>query len=113
MPGLPRLRGIAAFNSMAILQLKMKPSLLKTLEALPQHGLAIYLTGSMLNHSCLPNVARWPFESSLLLRATRHLEPKAELNCAYVEVRAPFFARQKDLESTWAFQPLDLPLHRI
>ena len=90
---------------MAMLKLTMKPSLLKTLEALPQHGLAVYLRGSMLNHSCLPNVQRFPFESALLLRATRHLEPQ-ELNCAYVEVRAPFFARQKDLESTWAFQPL-------
>ena len=57
-PGIPRLRGVAAFNGMAVLKMVVKPSVLKTIEAQPRHGLAIYPDGSLLNHSCLPNVNR-------------------------------------------------------
>ena len=53
-PGIPRLRGVAAFNGMAVLKMVVKPSVLKTIEAQPRHGLAIYPDGSLLNHSCLP-----------------------------------------------------------
>ncbi|CAE7248353.1 unnamed protein product, partial [Symbiodinium necroappetens] len=55
-PGIPRLRGVAAFNGMAVLKMVVKPSILKTIEAQPRHGMAIYADGSLLNHSCLPNV---------------------------------------------------------
>ncbi len=58
VPALPRLRGIASLNGMAIAKLTMKPSSLKTLGALPRNGLAVYLNGSLLNHSCCPTVNR-------------------------------------------------------
>ncbi|CAE7188775.1 SET5, partial [Symbiodinium sp. CCMP2456] len=103
-PGIPRLRGIAAFNGMAVLKMVVKPSILKTIEAQPRHGLAIYTDGSLLNHSCLPNVNRLPFPSCLVVRAARDLLPQDELTCAYIEVRAPHFVRQAELESTWGFE---------
>eukprot|EP00438_Fugacium_kawagutii_P020923 Skav211814 [mRNA] locus=scaffold305:519714:524266:- [translate_table: standard] len=96
-PNLPRLRGIAAFNGMAVVKLMMKPSSLKTLEALPRNGLAVYLNGSMLNHSCCPTVNRPGVQP-------RQLQPDDELTCSYIEIRAPHFSRQAELESTWAFE---------
>eukprot|EP00434_Breviolum_minutum_P038217 symbB.v1.2.033895.t1/scaffold4279.1/size42069/2 len=104
VPVLPRLRGIAALNGMAIAKLMMKPSSLKTLEAVPRNGLAVYLNGSLLNHSCCPTVNRLPYESCLVARAQRLLVPGDELTCAYIEVRAPHFIRQAELDSTWAFE---------
>ena len=68
-PKLPRLRGIASFNGMAVVKLMMKPSSLKTLEALPRNGLAVYLNGSMLNHSCCPTVNRPGKGAQMLLSA--------------------------------------------
>ena len=68
VPVLPRLRGIAALNGMAIAKLMMKPSSLKTLEAVPRNGLAVYLNGSLLNHSCCPTVNR---PGSMYLRSFR------------------------------------------
>ena len=58
VPATGRLRGIASFNGMAVVKLVMKPSALKTLEAQPCNGVAVYLNGSMLNHSCFPTVNR-------------------------------------------------------
>ena len=68
VPALPRLRGIASLNGMAIAKLMMKPSSLKTLEALPRNGLAVYLNGSLLNHSCCPTVNR---PGSMYLRSLK------------------------------------------
>eukprot|EP00439_Symbiodinium_sp_Y106_P033084 s2399_g3.t4 len=103
-PGIPRLRGVAAFNGMAVLKMVVKPSVLKTIEAQPRHGLAIYPDGSLLNHSCLPNVNRLPFPSCLVVRAARDLLPQDELTCTYIEVRAPPFARRAELEDAWGFE---------
>ncbi|CAK9015531.1 unnamed protein product [Durusdinium trenchii] len=91
---------------MAVVKLVMKPSALKTLEAQPCNGVAVYLNGSMLNHSCFPTVNRLPFSSCLVVRASRDLFLGEELVCAYTEVRAPFYIRQAELESTWAFRLL-------
>ncbi|CAK9015564.1 unnamed protein product [Durusdinium trenchii] len=104
VPATGRLRGIASFNGMAVVKLVMKPSALKTLEAQPCNGVAVYLNGSMLNHSCFPTVNRLPFSSCLVVRASRDLFLGEELVCAYTEVRAPFYIRQAELESTWAFR---------
>jgi hypothetical protein len=39
------------------------------LEALPRNGLAVYLNGSMLNHSCCPTVNRPGKGAQMLLSA--------------------------------------------
>ncbi|CAJ1410025.1 unnamed protein product [Effrenium voratum] len=97
-----RLRGVAACNGMAVAKLVLKPSLLKTLEAQPRHGLAVYPNGSLINHSCLPNVNRLPFQSCLVVRSSRRLMPGQEITSAYIEVRQPVFARHLELTS-WDF----------
>eukprot|EP00913_Durusdinium_trenchii_P026663 g25018.t2 len=81
VPATGRLRGIASFNGMAVVKLVMKPSALKTLEAQPCNGVAVYLNGSMLNHSCFPTVNRLPFSSCLVVRASRDLFLGEELVC--------------------------------
>lgn len=35
------------------------------------------------------------------------LLPGQELTCAYIEIRAPHYIRQAELESTWAFERLE------
>jgi len=66
-------------------------------------GIGIYPPISLLNHSCLPNVAYTENGSALMLYAIRDISEGTEINSTYVNVKVSNSDRQKLLFNGWYF----------
>lgn len=72
----------------------------------PTGGLALFLIGSMFNHSCSPNVHP-SFGNSNTLKLfsdDKTLESGTELTLSYIDTTLPFNERQRVLLENYGFQ---------
>jgi len=58
---------------------------------------ALFLVGSLLNHSCRPSAARVIFGDTMFVRAVRQLQPGDEITDCYLSVLRPSFERRQVL----------------
>eukprot|EP00927_Polykrikos_kofoidii_P035733 TRINITY_DN30271_c0_g1_i1.p1 TRINITY_DN30271_c0_g1~~TRINITY_DN30271_c0_g1_i1.p1 ORF type:complete len:669 (-),score=78.38 TRINITY_DN30271_c0_g1_i1:87-2045(-) len=92
-------------NAMATITFSLKPSGLVAPEGLgfSSDDAALYSAGSLMNHSCLPNVHRLPLGRYLVVRAAKDIPAGEELTTNYTEVRCPLRTRQAEIRQKWGF----------
>ncbi len=69
-------------------------------------GTAIYITASLLNHSCDPNLnVGFPYnDGTVVLTAARDVEPGEQLTISYIDRDLPVPARQEQLLFSYGFK---------
>ncbi|KAF7419291.1 hypothetical protein PC9H_001878 [Pleurotus ostreatus] len=66
-------------------------------------GFAMYIEGSYFNHSCDPNVGKTRRGRAMEFRTTREIVAGEELNINYIDTKADWKSRRKELLSGWYF----------
>eukprot|EP00928_Gymnodinium_smaydae_P063876 TRINITY_DN47354_c0_g1_i1.p1 TRINITY_DN47354_c0_g1~~TRINITY_DN47354_c0_g1_i1.p1 ORF type:complete len:560 (-),score=81.05 TRINITY_DN47354_c0_g1_i1:228-1835(-) len=64
----------------------------------------VFPLGSLVNHSCAPNVSKVLLGDWVFLRAAQRIEPGEEITQFYCDVRMPLQMRQKELLDLFGFQ---------
>ncbi|KDQ23403.1 hypothetical protein PLEOSDRAFT_1068435 [Pleurotus ostreatus PC15] len=66
-------------------------------------GFAMYIDGSYFNHSCDPNVRKTRRGRAMEFRTTREIVAGEELNINYIDTKADWKSRRKELLRGWYF----------